>query len=130
MLRLAGTSRKRLDLGDGEWVEVKLDLSKREFIALVTSLPDDVQRKAAEAEGESVAFKLADALGFQEALFRAFVTDWSLAEHAATVENYLALERSAADAVDNALIKHFQEVVPTKDEEGKPSTSRGRQRKG
>lgn len=130
MLRLAGAARTRLDVGDGAWLEVKSDLSKREFIDLVSALPEEVQRQAADSEDGKASFKLTDALGFQEALFGVLVTGWSLEGVDATVANYLRLERSAADAVDSALIKHFQEVVPTKDEEGKPSTSRGRQRKG
>lgn len=130
MLRLAGANRKRIDLGDGDWIEVKQELSKREFMQLVQSLPEEVQRKAEDTEADTVSFKVRDAVAFVEALFQVCVTDWSLEGVEPTIDNYARLARESADQIDALLMDHFKELVPSKAEEGKPSTSPGRRRKG
>lgn len=118
VLRLANSSAKKIDLAEGDWIEVKSDISKRAFADLVSSLPGDV------GSGEGVSLNVSQALEFQTNLFEAFIVDWSLVDEKnkkvpATAENYLLLGRNAAEAVDEAISTHFDSLTPKKDESSK-----------
>lgn len=121
ILKFASDEKVQLDLGDGDYIEVRKSLSKREFNALMAAMPN---REISEGNG----LTLQEGLEFQNALFEALVTGWSVPEPA-TVESYLKLDRAAADAVDAKLIEHFGSLSPTPDETSKARTSRGSTRK-
>lgn len=128
-LRLATRDVKRIDIGDGDWIEVTSDISKRHFLRIITSMPDSA---VSQDEGEEAKVKLniADASKFQQLLFDVLVQAWSL-DVPVSLEAYLDLSRESGDAVDKALVEHFKEVVsPQKEELGKPSTSPDKRRKG
>lgn len=126
-LRLASLDTKRIELSDGAWIEVTSDISKRDFMDIMTAMPDS----AVSADGDSkVTLSIKDAASFQSLLFEVLVRGWSL-DVAPSAEAYLDLTRESADEIDSALVKHFSEVVsPNKDELGKPSTSRASRRRG
>jgi hypothetical protein len=117
ILKFASKETKRIELGDGDWIEVKSDLSKKSFNELLAAMPN---RQVTEEDG----LTLTEGLKFAEALFESLVTAWSVPQ-AATLENYLELDQTAAQAVDAKLIEHFGEISPSKDEMSKVSTSRG-----
>lgn len=123
-LRLVGRDLESISLGDNDWIKVKKELSKRDFLRIMETVPAD---KMEEDEGK-VRFSIAQAIDFQKMLFDILVEEWSL-DVEPTVENYLDLNREGADAIDKALTEHFQMLVPSKEEQGKPSTSRGSRRK-
>ncbi len=125
-LRLAARDNKRIDLSDGAWIEVSSEMSKRDFISVMSGLPDS----AAKVEGEKASLNIRDAGAFQRLLFDVLVKSWSL-DVPVSVEAYLDLERTGADEIDSVLVKHFTaEVAPAEAEPGKPLTSRGKQPKG
>jgi hypothetical protein len=115
LLRLASNETKKIQLGDSEedFIEVKADISKRTFIQLIQSMPEGI------TDGTSLT--ISDSVGLQEKLFSTFVTDWSLKDEKgaplpADVDNYLLLSREAADAVDAAVVAHFESLSPSKDD--------------
>lgn len=128
-LRLVGGNVVRIDLSDGAWIEVKKNLSKRDFIALMEALPESTQKAALESDDGKTVLRLSEALGFQQSLFAILVVAWSVSDHP-TVEEYLDLENEGSAELDGALMAHFKSLMPTKDESGKPSTSQGNRRKG
>lgn len=120
ILRLVSASTKKIDLGEeGDWIEVKSDISKQAFVDLLSSLPNDVTN----AEGGS-DLSIAQAMEFQKNLFETFIVDWSVVDEkgkkvAASVENYLQLGRAAAEVVDTAIAAHFDTLTPSKDDVSK-----------
>lgn len=120
-IKFASADTKKLDLGDGDFIEVRSDLSKRKFNELMSAMPN---REISEGNG----LTLSEGLDFQTALFGALVVGWSASEPA-TVETYLELNRETADAIDKHLIDHFGEISPSKDEQSKAPTSRGKTRR-
>lgn len=115
-LRLASTEAKRIDLADGDWVDVRTDLAKRDFNALIRQMPEKDLTKE--------ALTVSEGLAFQGALFEALVIGWSL-DVPATVENYLALAQESTVALDQALADHFGSMTPSPEEGKGDSTSRG-----
>lgn len=130
-LRLATRDVKRIDIGDGDWIEVTSDISKRDFLRILTSMPESaVQQDQKEGEEVKVKLNIADASEFQQLLFSVLVRAWSL-DVPVSLEAYLDLARESADLIDAKMIEHFKEVVsPNKEELGKPSTSPDKRRKG
>src|SRR5687768_10541634 len=114
-LRLATGEVQRLDLGDGDFLEVRSDLSKRQFNELMAFMPD---RPVSQESGLTPS----EGIKFTSGLFASLVTGWSLSEPA-TVDNYEALESASASAVDAALIEHFGKLSPTDDERLKAETT-------
>lgn len=112
LLRLATDDTKIIKLDKESSITVKSDISKRDFIALLKSMPQGVTDENPLTVEQGVAF--------QQNLFETFIVDWSL-EHPPTVDNYLNLSREAADAVDSAVAQHFESLTPSK-EEGTKST--------
>lgn len=110
LLRLANDETKKITLGDdpNEFIVVKSDISKRQFIQLIKSMPEGVTDENPITLDQGVAF--------QTTLFDTFIVDWSLSDVPATVDNYLNLSREAAEAVDEAIAKHFESLTPSKDE--------------
>lgn len=118
ILTFASEDTKRLELGEGDWLDVRSDLSKRDFNRLMAAMPS---REISEESGLTIE----EGMKFAESLFETLVVAWS-APGDVSVDNYLNLSREAAQAVDEALINHFGEISPTPDEESKVSTSRGK----
>lgn len=110
VLKLASTTTKTLDLGEGDFLEVREGISKRDFRYLLDKLPEDF-------DGDK-GFTPGQADDFSTALFQMLVKGWSLPEEP-TVENYLGLDRSAVVVVDTALVGHFNDLSPSQEERSK-----------
>ena len=111
LLRFASADTQRLDLGDGEWIEVRSDISKRDFNNLVKKMPQDIDPEAGVRPGQATDLGVA--------LFDTLVTDWSFEGVDANTDNYLKLTREAADAIDALLGEHFSSLTPSKEEQTK-----------
>jgi hypothetical protein len=105
ILRTAASSTKQIMLDETDYITVRADLSKRDFNALIGSMPTGVQ-----ADGGGLS--LAEATKFQESLFAALVVGWSL-DTPATVEAYNDLSAEAGQAIDAKLGEHFESLLPT-----------------
>lgn len=127
-LRFASEGGVRLDIGDGDWIEVREEISKGTFRRVMQTMP---QKELDTSAGAKQALRLTqgEAVEYQCALFEALVTGWSL-DAPATVENYLRLDTDSAASVDEALANHFSNMSPDKDELGKPSTSPAKRQRG
>ena len=106
ILRLASEATTKIDLGDGDFIVVKSDISKRTFNAIIAAMPD-------VPEGGNIT--ISQSLDFAARLFEVFVVDWSL-DAPCTKESYLDLSREAADAVDTAVARHFEGLTPNRDD--------------
>lgn len=120
-LRLVSKKTTRIDL-DGDWIEVKEGLSRRDFNRLIGTLP--VTRDGLDTD----AIDLDTATGFSEALFDVFVEDWSLQDEdgnpvPATLENYQMLERQSSSEIDTVLSDHFN-ALTVSDEDAQKSEER------
>jgi hypothetical protein len=116
LLRLASTGSKRIDLGDGDYLDVHEDLSKRDFNKLMKSIPQDFDADKGFTPGQ--------ADDFTTALFDALVVGWSIVDDKGrpvkpTVEYYLGLARESASLVDTKLVEHFNSLTPTVEESSK-----------
>ena len=112
LIRLARTEGINLPVGDdGDFVIVREELTKKERNALIKKMPD-------RANIGETGMTVAEGVEFQNDLFEALVLGWS-ADMEASVENYLALPPAATDAIDEVLAKHFADMVPSKEEQGK-----------
>lgn len=109
-LRKASVESKRIDLAtEGDWIEVRTDIAKRDFNRFIKYLPGrDV--------GEDGRLTPAEAVELQAGMFEALVVAWSLPDPA-TVEEYLALSNEGASELDEVLAEHFKSLQPTKQEE-------------
>jgi len=110
VLKLVSSETKTLDLGEGDFLEVRESVSKKQFRTLLDKLPGDWDSDKGFTPGQ--------ADDFSTALFEMIVTGWSL-DVPAEVENYMNLERSAAAVVDTALIEHFNGLTPSTEERSK-----------
>lgn len=110
VLKLASAETKQLDLGEGDFLEVRNGVSKRQFRQLLDKLPDSWDSDKGFTPGQ--------ADDFSTALFEMMVKGWSLPEEP-TVETYLDLDRTASAAVDAALIEHFNGLTPSQEERSK-----------
>lgn len=117
LLRLANKATKRITLEGGEdYIDVKVDISKRDFNRLIQVLPTD-------ANGD-VGFSPDVAENFTTFLFETLVVGWSLVDDAGnpvlpTLETYYNLSRDGALAIDSAVIEHFNSLTPTSEEQRK-----------
>lgn len=121
-LRLVSNAPERIDLGDGDWLDVRSDISKKQFNTLLKSLP--------EGFGDDNSFTPGESDDFVAAIFEAFILDWSLVDEAgeavpATRENYDNLTREAATIVDTAIMEHFNAQSATDEESTKSDESSG-----
>lgn len=121
-LRLAKTDTKRIELPEGDWIDVRADISKRDFNRLISFMPD---REVSEEAG----LLPAEAMEFQKGLFEALVVGWS-ADVPPTIDNYLALSNDAGQEIDRLLAEHFASLTPTRAEGNAPKTSPASTRKG
>lgn len=108
LLRLASKETKRIALegGDNDYIEVKTDVSKRDFNRLLQVIPN--------IEDGLTPATMSD---FTDFLFDLLVVGWSLVDEngapvPTTLENYNELSRDAALAVDAALVEHFNSLTP------------------
>lgn len=109
ILRRASTETKRIDLGEGDYIDVRAEISKREFNRFIAFLP---AREVNEEQGMTAQ----EAVELQKGLFEVLVVGWSLPEPP-TLEAYEALSSEGATAIDNALAEHFRSLQPSKQEE-------------
>ncbi len=107
ILKLASEATDKLDLGEGDFLEVRAGVSKREFRSLLETLPDNWDNMTPAQADE-----------FSTQLFKLLVRGWSL-DVEANEENYQLLESNAASSVDSALIKHFNGLTPSAEEKSK-----------
>jgi len=114
ILKLASNETTKLDLGEGDFLEVRNGVSKRDFRLLIDKLPD--------SWGDDSKFTPGQMDDFSTALFEMLVKGWSL-DVEPDVDSYLELERSAAAAVDAALIEHFNGLTPSQEERSKSKGS-------
>lgn len=122
-LRLVRRSTARIAIGEDDWLDVRQDISRRQFNELMRILPDDF------GEDESKV-SIDVALSFSEFLFETFVVDWSVRDELgepveANLENYQNLTREAASLVDEAVREHFNSLSPSKDEVEKSEEDSG-----
>ena len=113
-LRLASDTTKTIDLGDEAWVKVRTDVSKRSMNRLLAHMPQRPQDDIKES-----GLTIEEGLEFQIGLFESLVVEWSL-DVPPTAEAYLSIAREDAEGLDAALAEHFEALMPTKAEQGKP----------
>ena len=114
-LRVANESTKRINLADGDWVDVREDISKRTMNRLLAFMP-----KRKQEELKETGLTIDEGLEFQVGLFSALVTAWSL-DIPATSESYLSLDTGDGTVeLDTKLAEHFEAIMPSKEEQGKP----------
>ena len=111
ILRLASKETKRIDLGDGDYLDVRTELSKNDYHKLLIQMPENF----GQDDKEWTASEIDD---FMTALFNAYVTGWSLPVEC-NVDNYLELERAAATAVDSAVSASWNSEAVTDTERSK-----------
>ena len=104
ILRKSTEETKRIMLDETDYIDVRADISKRDFNSLIGNMPNT-------KEGQDLP--LSEATAFQQVLFETFVTGWSLTEGQPTVDDYQSLSAEAATAVDEAIADHFGSVMPT-----------------
>lgn len=124
-MRLVKPTNKTIDIGDGDFIVVKGDISKRTFMNLVAAMPQDLE------PGEGMTPK--QGTEFQKAVFTAFIVDWSVEDEdgnhvAPETETYLDLPNEFATKVDNALLEHFNALTVSPEDSKEPATSQGRSR--
>jgi hypothetical protein len=115
-LRLAIAESKRIDIGDGDWIEVVQDISKGDFNSLIGKMPQDVNEETGLTPHQGTKF--------YEALFDIFVKAWSLEGVPPTLDNYLLLDRESGEKIDNALTQHFGGLTVESPKGKRPRTSR------
>lgn len=116
VLKFASKGSKTLDLGEGDFLEVREGVSKKQFRSLLDKLPEEWDSDKGFTPGQ--------ADDFSTALFDMLVIDWSLVDEEgakvpASVDNYVNLERGAAATVDVKLVEHFNELTPSTEERSK-----------
>lgn len=109
ILRAASGATKRIMLDETDYIEVREDISKREFNLIAANMPSTPK------DAESIS--LPEATKFQKFLFVTLVTGWSLSEGTPTEEQYEGLSAEAANAVDEKVAQHFEGLVPSSAEE-------------
>ena len=106
ILRRASDAVKRIALGEEDWIEVRSEVSKREFNNIAEHMPISHGKTVEE-------MSLPEAMTFQSYLFDTLVVAWSLADGKPTLEDYFSLSAEAANAVDAAVAEHFESLVPS-----------------
>lgn len=125
-LKKASLATKTLDIGEGDWLEVRTDIAKRERNKVASYLPD---RFVGEQEDGERTLSTGEAVNLQTGLFAALVVAWS-SDAPCTIEEYLSLEPEDADRIDVALADHWKSIQPTKAEAKAAFRPRGAARKG
>jgi len=110
--RLASKDTDTVNIGDGNFLELKRELSKRDFRRLIDNLP-----KGYDSDS-GLEFTPGSADDFVQVLFTMLVEGWSL-DVPATLENYLDLTQDAAREIDAALVEHFNAMTPSEEEKDK-----------
>ena len=116
--KIVPRSVEKIDMGDGDYLEVRKGLSKDNFRKVLDRLPEDYS-------DSNSTFNIREANDFTTGLFDALVTGWSAKDEdgnplPATVESYLTdLDRDTATAVDLALFEYFNGMGLTEEESSK-----------
>ena len=120
--RIVPRQTTRLDLGDGDYIEVKNGLSKGDFRKVLERLPQDFS-------GDD-SFTPSEADEFTIGVFNALVVSWSAVDEEgkaipATEESYLnVLDRETATRVDTVLFEHFNSLDVTEAQRTKSQKAR------
>ncbi len=108
----SNTQSTKIMIGTEDYIEVRPELTKKEFRAVIEALPENIAE-----EGARMTY--AQSEGFLSAVFERMITGWSVVDDdgnpvPVTVENLEELPRSAATAIEQALMQHFngQEATP------------------
>ena len=112
ILRKVSEETKTILLDETDFVEVRADLSKRDFNTLAAAMPN-------KAQGSELT--IAEATAFSGKLFEALVVGWSLSIPP-TIEEYYTLSAESGTAIDGVLAEHFGTLLP-QSAEGKQPTS-------
>lgn len=121
--RIVPKSTEKIDMGDGDFIEVRKGLSKANFREILAALPEDFN-------DDNKSFSPKEADNFTVGIFSALVVGWSAVDEdgtpiPATVESYLnRLDRETAQAVDTALFDYFNSLSLTEQEKS-PSNEDG-----
>ena len=115
VLRLAPKGTVRLPVGDDGWIEVRPDISRKEFNNIALSMPDDVGDEGIDMQS---------ALNLNEQLFKLFVVGWSVEDEdgdpvPVDETNYQELSRQSAQLIDTALVEHFNSLSPNRETQTK-----------
>jgi hypothetical protein len=113
-LRQAKETTNQLDLGDGDYLVVVDDISKRDFNRLIAAMPQDVDEEKGLTPTQGTEF--------QQALFEILVKGWSL-DVPADAQEYLRLDMDSGSRVDAALVQYFGTLQPDEKKEESPETS-------
>lgn len=105
ILKSASSEVKKIMLDETDYIEVRANISKREFNALASAMPQNVGE-------DGSGLSLADATGFQKLLFHDLVVGWSL-DAPVSDEAYEGLDYAAAQVVDEKVAEHFESLLPT-----------------
>lgn len=123
LLRLVDTNATtRINSDDGDWIEVRANLSKREVDTILASMPESLVRSATRPDGSEYTFDFGDSSAMARSLFGALMVGWSL-DAPCTVENYLSLSSDAGSWIDAQLFTHFNSLQMNKSESGKVTSS-------
>jgi hypothetical protein len=90
-------------LDDQDYLVLRSDISKREFNDLASNMP---------AGADDGKMSMSEATTFQGYLFAALTVGWSL-DGDPTIEAYESLAAESANAVDEAIAKHFESLIPS-----------------
>jgi hypothetical protein len=122
--KIVPRSTNRIDMGDGDYLEVRKGLSKENFGKVLERLPEDFS-------DDNSSFNIREANDFTTGLFEALVVGWNAVDEdgnplPAVVSSYLQdLDRDTAQAVDLALFEYFNGLGLTdKDADKSRKTSR------
>jgi hypothetical protein len=106
--RVVPKATNKIDMGDGDFIEVKAGLTKGDFRKVLERLPDDFKGDA--------DFNPLEADQFTVGIFDALVVSWTAKDEdgnpvPATIDGYMnVLDRATASAVDLALFEYFNNL--------------------
>ena len=117
--KFASNKTKRIELADGNWLDVRAEVSKGAFNTIVSRLPS---RTKEEMESGDIKATIGDGMAFAAGLFDALVVKWSEDSMPPTLASYLLLDPADATPLDMALAEHFEAIQPRQTEGKEPTT--------
>jgi hypothetical protein len=119
----SNTNSTKIMIGTEDYIEVRPELTKKEFRAVIRSLPENIAE-----EGARMTYDQSE--GFLGAVFEKMITGWSVVDSDGnsvppTLENLEELPRSAATAIEQALMQHFNGQEASEEEITKSTVDSG-----